>query len=137
MTNATQSRTNGSLAAAGVTAFALGMTVFSSADYGQGVPERSVVAQASAQRPAEDSSIRPFKIQIPQAWLDDLHRRIAETRWPDKETVADQSQGAQLAKLQELVRYWGGEYDWRKAEARLNALPQFVTTIDGVDVHFI
>ena len=74
---------------------------------------------------------------IPEAALDDLRRRIARTRWPDKETVADQSQGAQLAKMQELVRYWGSGYDWRKVEARLNALPQFVTNIDGVDIHFI
>ena len=85
----------------------------------------------------EDRSIRPFKAQVPQAALDDLRRRIAATRWPDKETVADQSQGVQLAKLQELVRYWGSGYDWRKAEAKLNALPQFMTNIDGVDIHFI
>src|SRR5215470_4141566 len=85
----------------------------------------------------EDRSIRPFKVQVPQAALDELRRRIAATRWPDKETVADPSQGAQLAKLQELVRYWGAGYDWRKLEAKLNALPQFVTTIDGVDIHFI
>ena len=100
--------------------------------------ETFIVAQASTPRPpAEDPSIRPFKIQIPQAALDDLRRRIAATRWPDKETVADGSQGAQLAKLQELVRYWGSGYDWRKVEARLNSLPQFITTIDGVDIHFI
>jgi pimeloyl-ACP methyl ester carboxylesterase len=85
----------------------------------------------------EDRSIRPFKAQVPQAALDDLRRRITATRWPDKETVADESQGAQLAGLQELVRYWGSGYDWRKAEAKLNALPQFVTNIDGVDIHFI
>jgi pimeloyl-ACP methyl ester carboxylesterase len=85
----------------------------------------------------EDQSIRPFRVQVSQAALDDLRRRIAATRWPDKETVADQSQGAQLAKLQELVRYWGTEYDSRRLEAKLNALPQFVTTIDGVDIHFI
>ncbi|HEY1435997.1 MAG TPA: epoxide hydrolase [Casimicrobiaceae bacterium] len=97
-----------------------------------------VVAQASATRQApEDGSIRPFKVHVPQAALNDLRRRIAATRWPDKETVTDQSQGAQLAKLQELVRYWGTGYDWRKAEAKLNALPQFMTTIDGVDIHFI
>jgi hypothetical protein len=65
-----------------------------------------------------DTTIRPFKIQVPQAALDDLRRRIAATRWPDKETVDDRSQGAQLAKLQELVRYWGSGYDWRKAEAK-------------------
>jgi pimeloyl-ACP methyl ester carboxylesterase len=86
---------------------------------------------------AQDSSIRPFKVQVPQAALDDLRQRLAATRWPDKETVADQSQGVPLAKLQELVRYWGGAYDWRKLEATLNALPQFTTRIDGVDIHFI
>jgi pimeloyl-ACP methyl ester carboxylesterase len=86
---------------------------------------------------AQDSSIRPFKAQIQQAALDDLRRRVVATRWPDKETVADQSQGVPLAKLQELVRYWGSGYDWRKVEARLNALPQFITTIDGVNIHFI
>jgi pimeloyl-ACP methyl ester carboxylesterase len=86
---------------------------------------------------AQASSIRPFKAQIPQAVLDDLRRRIAATRWPDKETVADQSQGVPLDKLQALIRYWGTGYDWRKVEARLNALPQFITTIDGVNIHFI
>ena len=94
----------------------------------------SVLANANA---AEDRSIRPFKAQVPQAALDDLRRRIAETRWPDRETVDDQSQGIQLAKLKPLVEYWGTGYDWRKAEAKLNALPQFMTTIDGVDIHFI
>jgi pimeloyl-ACP methyl ester carboxylesterase len=84
-----------------------------------------------------DTTIRPFKVQVPQAAVDDLRRRIAATRWPDKETVDDRSQGVQLAKLQELVRYWGSGYDWRKAEAKLNALPQFMTNIDGVDIHFI
>jgi pimeloyl-ACP methyl ester carboxylesterase len=86
---------------------------------------------------AEDTSIRPFKVQVPQAALDDLRQRIDATRWPDKETVADRSQGTQLAKLQDLVRYWSTGYDWRKVEAKLNALPQFVTTIDGLDIHFI
>jgi pimeloyl-ACP methyl ester carboxylesterase len=85
----------------------------------------------------EDRSLRPFTVQVPQAAVDDLRRRIAATRWPDKETVADRSQGTQLAKLQQLVRYWGTDYDWRKAEAKLNALPQFITTIDGLDIHFI
>jgi pimeloyl-ACP methyl ester carboxylesterase len=86
---------------------------------------------------AEDNAIRPFKVEISQAALDELRQRIAMTRWPDKETVADQSQGAQLAKLQEVARYWGKDYDWRKTEAKLNALPQFTTNIDGVDIHFI
>ena len=85
----------------------------------------------------EDTSIRPFRVKIPEAELADLKRRIAATRWPDRETVADASQGVQLAKLQELVRYWGTGYDWRKGEAKLNAFPQFLTNIDGVDIHFI
>src|SRR5512146_2638529 len=89
----------------------------------------STVRQAQA--PAASDAIRPFRVNVPQAALDDLRRRIAATRWPDKETVADPSQGAQLARLQELVQYWGSGYDWRKLERRLNALPQFVTTIDG------
>ena len=86
---------------------------------------------------AESNAIRPFRIDLPEAELIDLRRRIAATRWPDRETVNDQSQGIQLAKLQGLVRYWGTDYDWRKAEAKLNALPQFMTTIDDVDIHFI
>jgi len=81
--------------------------------------------------------IRPFRIAIPEAVLVDLRRRLTETRWPDKETVVDQSQGPQLAMVRELVQHWGSGYDWRKVEARLNALPQFITTIDGVDIHFI
>jgi pimeloyl-ACP methyl ester carboxylesterase len=85
----------------------------------------------------EDAAIRPFRVNIPEEELVDLRRRIATTRWPDQETVTDQSQGIQLAKLKPLVAYWGSGYDWRKAEAKLNALPQFVTRIDGVDIHFI
>src|SRR5580704_13632233 len=92
---------------------------------------------ASARAAAGDGSIRPFHVNFPQGQLVDLRRRIAATRWPDKETVADRSQGAQLAKLQTLVQYWGSGYDWRKVEAKLNALPQFTTNIDGVDIHFI
>jgi pimeloyl-ACP methyl ester carboxylesterase len=84
-----------------------------------------------------DEVIRPFTVNIPQAEIDDLRRRIAATRWPEKETVADQSQGIQLAKLQPLVEYWCKDYDWRKTEARLNALPQFITEIDGIEIHFI
>jgi pimeloyl-ACP methyl ester carboxylesterase len=80
--------------------------------------------------------IRPFRIEVPEADLVDLRQRIAATRWPDRETVDDQSQGAQLAKVQELVRYWGTGYDWRKVEFKLNSLPQFVTEIDGVDIQF-
>jgi pimeloyl-ACP methyl ester carboxylesterase len=86
---------------------------------------------------APSDAIRPFRVAVPEEDLADLRRRLAATRWPDAETVSDRSQGVQLAQLQDLVRYWGTDYDWRKAEAKLNALPQFVTTIDGVDVHFI
>ncbi len=93
---------------------------------------------AGAGRAASDGTeIRPFHVGVPDAELVDLRRRIAATRWPDRETVPDRSQGAQLANLQELLRYWETGYDWRKAEAKLNALPQFTTTIDGVDIHFI
>ncbi len=81
--------------------------------------------------------VRPFQVEVPEEELADLHRRIAATRWPSKELVADRSQGVQLSTLQALARYWTTDYDWRKAEARLNALPQFTTEIDGVDIHFI
>jgi pimeloyl-ACP methyl ester carboxylesterase len=93
--------------------------------------------QGTSASAASDATIRPFQVHVPEAVLVDLRARIAATRWPDRETVNDQSQGIQLAKLQELVRYWGTGYDWRKAEAKLNALPQFVTNIDGLDIHFI
>jgi len=86
---------------------------------------------------AASDAIRPFRINVPEEDLVDLRRRVLATRWPDRETVNDRSQGVQLAKFQELVRYWGTDYDWRKAEAKLNALPQFITTIDDVDIHFI
>ncbi|HET7164352.1 MAG TPA: epoxide hydrolase [Pseudolabrys sp.] len=85
----------------------------------------------------ENSAIRPFRINVPEDQLVDLRRRIVATRWPDRETVNDRSQGVQLGELKEIVRYWGTDYDWRKAEARLNAFPQFITTIDDVDIHFI
>ena len=83
------------------------------------------------------TEIRPFQVEVPQDQLDDLRRRIAATNWPEKETVPDQSQGVPLAMLQKLARYWMADYDWRKCEASLNALPQFVTEIDGLDIHFI
>ena len=83
------------------------------------------------------TEIRRFRVHVPDEALADLRRRIAATRWPDRETSTDRSQGVQLETLQELVRYWGTGYDWRRAEAELNALPQFMTNIDGIDVHFI
>ena len=85
----------------------------------------------------ENSAIRPFRINVPEDQLVDLRRRIVATRWPDRETVNDRSQGVQLAEFKEMMRYWGTDYDWRKAEAKLNAWPQFITTIDDVDIHFI
>jgi hypothetical protein len=83
------------------------------------------------------TDVRPFHVDMPEEKLTDLRRRVAATRWPGKELVEDRSQGVQLATLKKLARYWGGEYDWRRCEARLNALPQFLTRIDGVDVHFV
>jgi pimeloyl-ACP methyl ester carboxylesterase len=84
-----------------------------------------------------DAAIRPFRVNVPEAELVDLHRRIAATRWPSRELVTDRSQGVQLATIQELTRYWATEHDWRACETKLNALPQFTTEIDGVDIHFI
>src|SRR5688572_27329292 len=85
----------------------------------------------------EEAAVRPFHVDVPEEDLDELRRRILATRWPSKELVEDRSQGVQLATLQALARYWTTDYDWRKAEAELNALPQFTTEIDGVDIHFI
>ena len=87
--------------------------------------------------PVQADAVRPFRVSVSDEAVADLRRRLAATRWPDKETVTDRSQGAPLADLQALVRYWATDYDWRKAEAKLNAFPQFMTRIDGVDVHFI
>ena len=91
----------------------------------------------TVERPADNTAIRPFTIEIPEAELEDLRARLAATRWPEKETVEDPSQGVQLATMQALARYWETEYDWRKCEARLNAYPQFITEIDGLDIHFV
>jgi pimeloyl-ACP methyl ester carboxylesterase len=85
----------------------------------------------------EGDAIRPFRVDIPEMKLVDLRRRLAAIQWPEKETVADESQGVRLATMQQLVRYWQTSHDWRKVEARLNALPQFMTEIDGLDIHFI
>jgi len=84
-----------------------------------------------------DKKLRPFHVNFPEAELAELRKRIAATRWPERETVPDQTQGVQLATMQKLARYWEKEYDWRKVEARLNALPQFITEIDGLDIHFV
>jgi pimeloyl-ACP methyl ester carboxylesterase len=100
------------------------------------------MTQTSATQPRSEpatdkNAIRPFHVNVPEADLTDLRKRINATKWPERETVTDASQGVQLATIQALARYWGMEYDWRKVEARLNALPQFITEIDGLDIHFI
>src|SRR5215470_15369991 len=85
----------------------------------------------------EREAIRPFRVEIPESALADLRQRLAATRLPERETVSDHSQGVPLATIQKLVRYWANEYDWRKIEAKLNAYPNFITEIDGLDIHFI
>src|ERR1700690_2294437 len=97
----------------------------------------NTMTQTSATQAADKTTIRPFQVNVPEAELTELRRRINSTRWPDRETVTDESQGVPLATIQELTRYWGTDYDWRKCEAKLNALPQFITEIDGLDIHFI
>jgi hypothetical protein len=86
---------------------------------------------------SDGTEICPFQVDMPDETIADLRQRIAATRWPSKELVADRSQGVQLATIQELARYWTTDYDWHACEARLDALPQFTTEIDGVDIHFI
>src|SRR5690349_6512215 len=95
------------------------------------------LADQRSVRPADNTAIRPFRVSVAAADLDDLRRRINATRLPEKETVADFSQGVPLDTVQKLTRYWATEYDWRNVEARLNALPNFITEIDGLDIHFI
>ncbi len=93
--------------------------------------------QRGREQAADKNAIRPFHVNVPEADLTELRRRINATRWPERETVGDASQGVQLATVQQLARYWATEYDWRKCEAKLNALPNFITEIDGLDIHFI
>jgi Epoxide hydrolase N terminus len=98
---------------------------------------------AAGPRPTEpsaatqDPAIRPFRVSVPEEDLADLRRRIEATRWPERETVDDDSQGVPLATMQDLARYWAADYDWRTVEAKLNALPQFTTEIEGLDIHFL
>jgi pimeloyl-ACP methyl ester carboxylesterase len=121
----------GSVAALSASPFALASTM--------NTPDADpiLVAAAPSTPATGDRSIRPFTFRVPQAKLNDLRRRIAATQWPEKETVADSSQGVPLATMQVLARYWATDYDWRKCEAKLNALPQFITEIDGLNIHFI
>jgi len=115
-------------------ALGLALIAGSGAAWAAGPAVDASVASSASTSP---ESIRPYRIHVDEAQLTDLKKRIAATRWPDKETVNDVSQGVQLAQVQALVKYWGSAYDWRKAEAKLNALPEFITTIDGVDIQFI
>src|SRR5438094_149834 len=108
-------------------AASIGVAVAGSASL---LPTHSVIA-------ADGDAIRPFRINVPEEALVDLRRRINATKWPERETVTDASQGVQLDTIQKLARYWATEYDWRKVEARLNAVPNFITEIDGLDIHFI
>ena len=103
------------------------------------VQKEDPMTQSSAtQRGSEQAdAVRPFQVNVPESELAELRRRINATKWPERETVTDATQGVQLATTQTLARYWGTDYDWRKCEARLNALPQFITEIDGLDIHFI
>jgi hypothetical protein len=102
-----------------------------------GAVAASSLIPMQARATTASDAIRQFNIDVPQAELDELRRRISATRWPERETVTDDSQGVPLAMIQELASYWATNYDWRKCERRLNALPQFITEIDGLDIHFI
>ena len=97
----------------------------------------TTATQRGTQQASDKNAIRPFRVNVPEAELTELRRRIGATKWPDRETVPDATQGVQLATMQALARYWATEYDWRKAEAKLNTYPQFITEIDGLDIHFI
>src|SRR5471030_3493843 len=117
------------VAAAAIVAGSLSQLAF--ADTNQAITE-------AAPAPGGDkTAIRPLRVHVPETQLIDLRRRIKATRWPERETVSDDSQGVPLAMIQEVARHWSTDYDWRKCEAKLNALPQFVTEIDGLDIHFI
>jgi pimeloyl-ACP methyl ester carboxylesterase len=96
-----------------------------------------MTATSATTQPSDKTAIRPFRVNVPEAELTELRRRIQATKWPERETVPDATQGVQLATMQALARYWATEYDWRKVEARMNACPQFITEIDGLDIHFL
>src|SRR5579862_4468508 len=100
-------------------------------------PQRRPSTAEKVRPTADPDAIRPFRVNVPESELVNLRQRIEATRWPERETVADETQGVQLATTQALARYWSTDYDWRKVEAKLNALPQFMTEIDGLDIHFI
>jgi pimeloyl-ACP methyl ester carboxylesterase len=133
MSTNSSSPTRRSVLAAAAGAVSLLPALVNSAGDALGQPSN----QGDSQMATEADAIRPFPINFPEEALVDLRRRINATKWPERETVADATQGAQLATTQALARYWATDYDWRKVEARLNALPQFITNIDGLDIHFI
>ncbi|MEU7362957.1 epoxide hydrolase family protein [Streptomyces olivaceoviridis] len=121
----------------GLAAGAVAVTQMGLSGQAQAATSRTSTTSAAASGNAQRSAaVRPFRVRVPQKELNELRRRVKETRWPDRETVRDRSQGAQLAKLRPLVEYWGTGYNWRKAEAKINALPQFITEIDGLDIQF-
>src|ERR1700723_2161933 len=97
----------------------------------------STATQRTTEQSADNTAIHPFHVEVPETELTELRKRINATKWPERETVTDASQGVQLTTVQALARYWATEYDWRKIEAKINALPQFITEIDGLDIHFI
>src|SRR4029450_3345180 len=99
--------------------------------------KQTSATQQKIEQGVDKTAIRPFQVNVPEDELTELRRRITATRFPEKETVTDFSQGVPLATTQELARYWANEYDWRKCETRLNAVPNFITEIDGLDIHFI
>jgi pimeloyl-ACP methyl ester carboxylesterase len=113
----------------------LASTMVTGAFVMQGALSNAQTGQAN--KAIDSEAIRPFQVHIPQADLDDLRRRVLATKWPDREIVKDESQGVQLATMQALAKYWATDYDWRKIEAKLNSYPQFITNIDGLDIHFI
>src|SRR5918994_4175371 len=115
----------------------LGMTGSARAHTAKESTMTTTISARYAAQDAASTDIRPFQVEVPQADLDELRQRLAATRLPSKELVADRSQGVQLATIQELTRYWATDYDWRTIERKLNALPQFTTEIDGVEIHFI
>ena len=118
-----------------ITTCAVGLGLLAAS--GQAQNTQTTATQPKNDANVDEDAIRPFHINIPDEALADLRRRIAATKWPERESVSDATQGVQLATMQKLAHYWATDYDWRKVEARLNALPQFVTTIDGLDIHFI
>src|ERR1700678_2456502 len=124
-------------------ATSFGLLLVAASSYSQTVIKKETTMsqfstlQLDAAPQTASPAIRPFHIDIPEGQLTDLRHRIAATKWPERETVGDATQGVQLATMQKLARYWATDYDWRKCEAKLNALPQFTTEIDGIDIHFI